>query len=99
MNKVALSDWVKQETQKQTHAALGRRIGVSSQSIGDWRDMKFKSLRHENVLALSIYRKESVAKTYRWLDLPVPSGTAITLHEKVAELELAIKQIQQKLAA
>ena len=99
MNKIALSDWVKEQTQKQTCAALGRHIGVTSQTIGDWRDMKFKSLRHENVLALSIYRKEPLAETYAWLEQLAPLEPTVTLHEKVAELELAVKQIREKLAA
>ncbi|MGD1852782.1 MAG: hypothetical protein ACFB2W_00890 [Leptolyngbyaceae cyanobacterium] len=99
MNKVALSDWVKAQIKEQTCAALGRHIGVASQTIGDWRDQKFKSLRHENVLALSVYREESVSETYHWLGLPVPSGPVVSLHEKVAALELAIEQIREKLAA
>lgn len=99
MNKLVLSNWVKEQTQKQTCAALGRRIGVASQTIGDWRDMKFKSLRRENVVALSAYRKEPVTKTYQWLEIPIPESSEITLHEKVAALEVAVEQILEKLAA
>ena len=99
MNKLALSNWVKEQTRNQTCSALGRRIGVTSQTIGDWRDMKINSLRHESVLALSIYRKESVVTTYKWLEMESASSPAVDLHEKVAALELAVEQLQEKALA
>lgn len=99
MNKETLSNWVKEQIKKQTCAALGRRIGVTSQTIGEWRDMKCNSLRHESVLALSVYRKEQVAVTYEWLQMEPTSSPAVDLHEKVAELELAVAQLQKELLA
>ncbi|MGD1949729.1 MAG: hypothetical protein ACFB14_08795 [Leptolyngbyaceae cyanobacterium] len=99
MNKLVLSNWVKEQTQKQTCSALGRRIGVASQTIGEWRDMKINSLRHESVLALSVYRKEETVATYEWLEMEPASSPAVDLHEKVAALELAVKQLQGKAAA
>lgn len=99
MNKYALSDWVKSQIKVQTCAALGRRIGVASQTIGEWRDMKYNSLRHESVLALSVYRKESVNETYQWLEMEPASVPVIDLHEQVAALTLAVEELQAKVLA
>ncbi|WP_163697370.1 hypothetical protein [Adonisia turfae] len=61
--------------------------------------MKCNSLRHESVLALSVYRKEQVAATYEWLQMEPISSPAVDLHEEVAALKLVVAQLQEALAA
>lgn len=96
MNKERLSDWVKSEVAKKISlAAIGRALGVSGQTVSDWRDQKYDKMQPRQVESLAHYRGETVAETCHWLEIPVPEEA--TLSRRVKQLELKVLDLTQTL--
>ena len=103
MNRQRLADWVKREVETGLSLSeLGRRIGITSQSLSDWRDQKVASLRPDKLQALATYRDQTVEQVCYWLDVPPPAdagllGDVDQLAAKMKSMEARLEVVEQDL--
>lgn len=103
MNSQRLSDWVKREVEGGLSLSeLGRRIGITTTSLGDWRDKKVASLRADKLQALAAYRGQSIEQVCYWLDIPPPAdagviGSVDQLTTRVAAIEARLSVVERDL--
>ena len=103
MNRQRLSDWVKREVEAGLSLSeLGRRVGITSQSLSDWRDQKVGSLRPDKLQALASYKNQTVEQVCYWLDVPPPAdaglvGDVARLTAKLKSMEVRLGSVEQDL--
>ncbi|MEM1279467.1 MAG: helix-turn-helix domain-containing protein [Cyanobacteria bacterium P01_H01_bin.152] len=103
MNRQRLSDWVKREVEAGLSLSeLGRRVGITSQSLSDWRDQKVGSLRPDKLQALATYRNQTVEQVCYWLDVPPPADAGLVgdvdqLTDKLKSMEARLSLVERDL--
>ena len=98
MNSTHFTDWLKTEVAKSSAAALARALSVSPQAVSKWLNSDVKTISPKTIEAVSSYRQESLAVTYRWLDLPMPKNASDPvdverLKERQDELERRLDEM------
>ena len=97
MNRQRLSDWVKREVESGLSLSeLGRRVGITSQSLSDWRDQKVASLRSDKLQALATYRNQTIEQVCYWLDVPPPADAGDA--GDVEQLAATLKSMEARIA-
>ena len=105
MNRQRLSDWVKREVESGLSLSeLGRRVGITSQSLSDWREQKVGSLRPDKLQALAAYKDQTVEQVCYWLDVPPPADTGLIgdvdqLTTKIRAMEGRLDVVERDLKA
>lgn len=92
MDKQKLSNWVANETKKQSMSDLAISLGVTKEAVSSWKSKDASILKMDSVLAIAQYKGHTIAQVCSWLRMPVKQNSPIVRMEaKYIQLESSLR--------